>query len=300
MEAMAPNFGVCVQIEKGSGINMTLVLAAIRDEEIHLVADTLISFDARLGRQHYHALKILSLSPTTVLAFSGGHERALQIFFDLCTMRAYEFGILELANLIAHLRAQTPFPSLLSGDAPDFLIARTMPEVCVYRINDHGISKCSPHGWIGNPQAAAHVAKNITSDDRFDITAAFQQVVHHGVFSDVGGHIVHVRGDRAGFKFLPHMRLVSPRYIPVEGWNIVDFGNAQTGGYGFTTITPCDSGHNGYGVFFFQGGFGLFFYIDPAKKICETLKAYATTPKEFIEILEGEVGFPLDHCGALG
>lgn len=279
---------------------MTLVLAEIRDEEIHLVADTLISFDARLGRKPYHALKILSLAPTTVLAFSGDHERAIQIFFDLYAMRAHELEILELAKLLAQLRAQASFPSSLKGESPDFLIARTMPDACVYRINDHGVSKCSSYIWIGNPQAAASVAKDIDRDDQLDVAAAFQQIVHDGAFNDVGGHVVHVRGNGAGFKFIPHMRLISPRYVPVEGWNTVDFGNAQTGGYGFTTITPCDTGHNGYGVFFFQGGFGLFFHLNPARKICETLKAYAANSKEFIDILEREVGFTLEHCGSLG
>jgi len=279
---------------------MTLVLAVVRDEEIHLMADTLISFDARLGRKPYHALKILSLSSITVLAFSGGHEHAMHIFFDLFSVRAHELEIFELAKLIEHLRSQisSRFPS--SDEVPDFLIASTTPNICVYRINDHGVSLCSSFGWIGNPQAASYISKNIHQDAQCNFSSVFRKMVCDEIFGDVGGHVVRMRGTEAGFKFMPCMRLVSPRYILVEGWNTVDFGNAESGGYGFTSITPCESGKNGYGIFFFQGKLGHFFHVNPATRIGETLIAYALNSSEFIRIIEREVGFSLVHCGSLG
>jgi hypothetical protein len=279
---------------------MTLVLAVIRGEEIHLMADTLISFDARLGQKPYHALKILSLSSTTVLAFSGGHEHAMRIFFNLFAARAHELQIFELAKLIEELRSKISSGASSDEAVPDFLIACTTPNACVYRINDHGVSMCSSYSWIGNPQAAAYVAKHIVANVQFDVASVFRQIVCDSLFNDVGGYVVEMRGSRAGFKFTPYLRLVSPRYIPAEGWNSVDFGNAESGGYGLTSITPCKSGHNGYGIFFFQGRFGHFFHVDPTRKIGETLTAYASSSSEFVKIIEDEVGFALEHCGSLG
>jgi hypothetical protein len=277
---------------------MTLVLASIHENEIHLKADTLISFDEKLGRTSYHALKILALSPTMVLAFSGNHELAIRIYFDLITTDRCKLGISELAHLLVDLRIKTSVDS--PEGPPDFLIASTEPVLVIYRINDFGISRSLTDSWIGNGAAAAVVAKTAALTASPYGNSGFDEIVNAGTFKDVGGHVVHMRGNTKGFKFIPKMKLVSPRYIPVEGWQTVDFGTAQSGGYGFTTITPCEPGCNGYGVFFFQGAFGLFLHIDITRRFCETLKAYAHTPTQFIDVLEQEIGVKLEHCGTLG
>jgi len=115
--------------------------------------------------------------------------------------------------------------------------------------------------WIGDQRAANFVATNCKEGTISDIERAFNLVIESSEYQTVGGYPVLSKGAQEEFKFVPYMRLISPRYIPKNGMQTIDFGTNQTGGYGYTTITPTAVGQNGFGLFFFQGRFGYFFIL---------------------------------------
>lgn len=277
---------------------MTLVVALNENNKIRLFCDTLISFDAKLGRSAYQTIKVLSLSPTMVMAFSGSHALAMEIFFDLYRDTS-DFSDVEI--LAKNIQRLCFAVSKKFGEqsSPEFLLLYTIPKLTITKITDKNIIECPQYGWIGNASAAAKVSR--VADLGHDaIRTEMSCLIADREFHDVGGFLVEMQSQDGGFKFCPYMILTSPKYIPVEGWNTINFGTAQTGGFGFTTITPLEPGRNGFGIFFFQGFVGLFFHIDVAGRKVETLRAYARSAEEFMQILAAEIGFQLEHCGSLG
>lgn len=278
---------------------MTLVVSYIEDGEVYLYSDTLVSFSKQLGKPGFHVLKILMLSPTLVIAFSGAYQQALEVFFELIKQESpSQLSVRDLAHLL-HLRCASISEELGQEVSPDFLLAKSGPEPIVYRITDQEFKACPQHGWIGNSEAAANVFRT-PERNRTGIGRAMRAAVFNAEFDDVGGHFVEARGTAKGFRFIPKLELTSPMYPLSEGWSTVNFGTAETGGFGFTTITPVEAGQNGFGAFFFQGRFGFFFFVNKEKGICETLTAKAGSAENFIEALELEVGFKVEHCGSLG
>ena len=175
------------------------------------------------------------------------------------------------------------------------------PNFSIQKIWDNGISAVdSGLAWIGDGEAANFVAKNFEGGSIYEFQKVFNRTIKNPKFTTVGGYSILAQGKEDGFKFLPYMKLVSPRYKPIKSWKTVDFGTAQTGGFGFTTITPKQPGNNGYGIYFFQGRFGYFFHVDLQNNIAERLKARAKSINEFIKIIEREIHIPLDYCGSLG
>lgn len=275
---------------------MTLVIASKESNKIRLFGDTLISFEDKLGLSAYQTIKVLSLSPTVALAFSGSHDLALEIFFDLYRDTS---GVSDAEILAQNILRLCSAVSKKFGEhsSPEFLLLCTTPKLTITKITDQHIIECPQYGWIGNASAAAKVSR--VADLGHDaVRTEMSRMIADREFHDVGGFLVAMQSEDGRFKFCPYMKLTSPKYIPVEGWNTIDFGTAQTGGFGFTTITPLEPGRNGFGIFFFQGLIGLFFHIDVAGRKVETLKAYARSPEDFMQILAAEIGFPLEHCGS--
>lgn len=271
---------------------MTLVVSAIEGQEIWLFCDTKISAEGGQGKAPYHALRVLSLAPDTVLAFSGAHERALEIFYQLHACGAEKLEIEELAGVIAFLRSEAGHDDV---PAPEFLLARSHPEPVIFTINAQGIARSNDFTWIGNARAAAKLAEH----DIFN-NNALRQTMHALIadpeFDDLGGHLTIVKGNGHGFNFVPQTGKASPAFLPIEGWRSSDFGPSGPGAIGFTTITPREPGNNGFGIYFFQGRFGLFFHVDAERRINEVLKVFSATPQHFIDAVEAEVRFTLEYA----
>lgn len=279
---------------------MTLVVSYIEKNEVYLYSDTLVSYSKSQGRRGFQILKILMLSPSLVLAFSGDPAQALHIYFDLVREKIpSRLKVSDIAHLL-HARCAWITSELGSDASPDFLLAQVTPSPIVYRITDKEFRVCPQHAWIGNGEAAARVFRT-PERNRTGVRDAMCMIISDAEFDDVGGHFVEVRGNASGFKFIPRLELTSPRYVPVEGWNTVNFGTAETGGFGFTTITPVEAGRNGFGVFYFQGFCGFFFFVNEEQGILETLTAKNVSNAEsFMASLELEVKFRVEHCGSLG
>lgn len=154
--------------------------------------------------------------------------------------------------------------------------------------------------WIGDIDAARYIASS-GANDVHTIEKNFGDVMASPKFRTVGGHCVVARGKTEGFKFIPYMKLVSPNYFPKQDdWETVDFGTAQTGGFGYTTVVPTQEGVNGWGVFYFQGMFGEFWHVDIESNTCELLRAYALNVQDFVRIVQDDIGIELEYCGSLG
>lgn len=272
---------------------MTLIISTIENNEIFLLADSQITFPVHTYEKPFDALKMFFFDQRTAIAYSGTSLYAHQIIFQIYKKYNTDEGLESLADSINRLRDKEA--------NPDFLLARAsnLPEII--KISDSGVSKLNTKfTWIGDQDAANFVAKNFKGGSIFDLEKIFNQTVQHPEFPTVGGYSILARGTSKGFKFVPYMNLISLRYIPEPGEHTVDFGTNQTGGYGFTTITPTEIGQNGFGLFFFQGRFGYFFHVDLMNNIAERLKGHAVTPDEFIELVTKDTSIQLEYCGKLG
>ncbi|MBV7536877.1 hypothetical protein KW842_13995 [Duganella sp. sic0402] len=190
---------------------MTLIVSYIEDGEVYLYSDTLVSFSKQQGKPGFHVLKILMLSPTLVIAFSGAYRQALEVFFDLIKQESPpQLSVGDLAHLL-HLRCASISEELGREVSPDFLLAQSGPEPIVYRITDQEFKACPQHGWIGNGEAAAKVFR-APERNRTGIGRAMRATVFNAEFDDVGGHFVEARGTTKGFRFVP--KLCSGQPIP--------------------------------------------------------------------------------------
>ncbi|MFA5073641.1 MAG: hypothetical protein WC539_07065 [Nitrospirota bacterium] len=257
------------------------------------MADTQITFPVRAYKKPFDALKVFFFDSATAIAYSGITVCAHEMIYEVFKAYRHNDDLESVAKSINKLRDR------LNG--PDFLIVRTSGSPKIIKIADSGVSKItSGIAWIGDSEAANFVATNFKKGTIFDIERLFSQVIEGDEYKTVGGYPVLARGTPEGFSFVPYMKLISPRYVPKNGMQAVDFGTNQAGGYGYTTITPTAFGQNGFGLFFFQGKFGYFFHVDLRDNIAERLKAYANTPEEFIEIITNDTHIRLEHCGKLG
>lgn len=283
---------------------MSLIIVKFENNILYVLADTQITPVDFSGEKPFDALKIFFLNQMTAIAYSGKTPLAHRIIHELYVKCSLTNDINIISKEIEILCQQK--------DAPDFLLMGLAPDFCVKKISNNKIFDINLEivAWIGDSDAANFVSKISKNGTIDELRQAFNLAVEDSQFTTVGGYRVVAQGTKDGFKFAPYMELVSPRYSPKSElvsrsyrpkleWATVDFGSAQTGGFGFTTITPKQLGQNGFGIYFFQGRFGYFFYVDLQNNKAERLKAYANSAKEFIEIIERKIHIPLEYCGEL-
>lgn len=271
---------------------MSLGIAAIENSDVFLMADTQLSFSKDSGKKPLFGLKVFFLDKNTAIAYSGtagevAHGRLYAIY-----KQGHRGDLCILAEQIC---------SSFDHDV-DFLLAKTGVKPSIAKIASGSIAIQSGTGvyWIGDGDAARFVADTATYGG-YQLKERLNDAIENPHFSTVGGHSVVARGKIEGFRFVPYMQLVSPRYSTKGiGWKSVDFGTSQNGGFGYTTVVPTESGTNGWGVFYFQGLFGEYWHVDLETNVCEILKAHARNVTEFIKLIQGETGIKLESCGSLG
>lgn len=271
---------------------MSLCIAVIEHNEVFLMADMLLSFPKKTGKKPFHGLKVFFLDQNTVIAYSGtagkvAHSRLYAIY-----TQGHKGDIKLLAEQICRsFNNEVDFLLAQSGKKP--AIAK-ITEGIVYFQEDNGIY------WIGDIDAARYVASS-DNNNMYQLQENLGNAIASSKLPTVGGHCTVARGKIEGFKFIPYMQLVTPKYFPKQDeGETVDFGSAQTGGFGYTTVVPAKEGINGWGIFYFQGMFGEFWQVDFESNTSELLRAYASNVQEFVRIIQDEIGIELDYCGSLG
>jgi hypothetical protein len=278
--------------KKGTQRDMSLCIAAIEDNEVFLMSDTLLSYPEKSGKKPFHGLKIFFIDSKTAIAYSGtagevAHGRLYGI---------YKQGHKGDINILAE-QINRSF-----DDEVDFLLAQSGRKPTIAKIAGGLVSVRENDGifWIGDIDAARFVA-NTDNSNVYRLQESLSNAIENSRFATVGGHSIVARGNIDGFKFIPHMKLVSPKYFSLkEGWKTVDFGTSQSGGFGYTTVIPVREGDNGWGIFYFQGMFGEFWHVNLESNVCEILKAYAQNVQDFVKIIQNETGIELEYCGSLG
>ena len=271
---------------------MTLVLAHVENEEVYLLADTRMTYDDdSLGKKPFDALKIFFFNPRIAIAYAGlqkpAHEIIMQVYLE-----QYWDDAEKLSSRVAELN---------NRNGADFLVAESGGNKKVIKVHSGGCTTLTSWGWIGDSGAANHIASAYTGNEIFEISKYFDSVTADPEFPKVGGYSVLARGNKQGFKFIPHMKLTSPKYIPTpDQWQTIDFGTARSGGFGYTTLSSPKHGDNGWGVYFFQGQFGYYFNVQLKESKFEILTGYANTVDGFIRLVENDIKQNLEYCGLLG
>lgn len=291
---------------------MSLVIGAIRENQITIISDTKmtpgITSDCREG------LKIFFLDAHTCLAFAGG-EFAFDLIFE-CFRKQQEGGSVQdiLILLCAAQKKLNKDKHISKETIPDFILACTKGVSVLYQVKDlTDPVEIRDFTFIGNADAATDFREYFSKlrqnpmyqslPDQGLLGIAFSELLKTNVHSSVGGLAVVAIGKPEGFTFQESIALTPPQFlrqVPKEGWNAVDFGTAATGGYAFTTIVPCELGVTGYGVYYFQGKYGIFFRADLANRKLDRFRSKANSVVHFVDVISREVQFPVKHCGELG
>ncbi len=270
---------------------MSLGIVVINNSNVAIMADTQFTYNDKNGKKPYYTTKIFFIDKNTAIAFAGfgveiTHNR-IKAIYD----QGNKNDLLILAEQI----------SQSFDNKVDFLLAKTGKNLSIAKISNGNVSFEKSKGifWIGDSEAANFVLKNNTYDI-YQLENGLRDAIDNPKFKTVGGHAVLAKGTIDGFKFSPYMDLTSPHYIPKDGLQTIDFGDAQNGGFGYTTVTPVEAGVNGWGIFYFQGRYGLYYHTDLEKNVFEVLKAYAINVQDFIKIIQDNIGINLEYCGSLG
>lgn len=272
---------------------MTLVITKKEGSKIYILADTQITPPEHLDDKPFDALKVFFLNKTTAIAYSGLTQVAHEIIFNAYNNYNTTPDFELLTDEIRKSRER-------EEDPPDFLLLNLSVD-SIIKVSDIGVSRInSGIAWVGDADAANFVSQNYQMGSIYGLKNALDTAIDNHKYITVGGYSVLAEGKEDGFKFLAYLKLISPGYKPSPVGQTVDFGTAETGGFGFTTVAPKRTGDNGYGIYFFQGKFGYFFHVDIQNNIAERLRVGANSIEEFVRTVELEIHTPLEYCGSLG
>ncbi|WP_461480914.1 hypothetical protein [Porticoccus sp.] len=273
---------------------MTLAIAAIEENTVWIMADTKYTFDEiKSGKKPVYGLKVFFLDKYTAIAY------ATDVAVEIAHQRIYDiyrrFDSANFGELVERIYCDF-------DQAIDFILARSGGSPAIAKISDgyYAIENNQGIYWVGSQAAAQFtVTSNITGFG--ELKNRLDEIITGSCFPEVGGHAVAAKGDTCGFKFMPIMQLTSPLLASIsKSWQPIDFGSAQTGGFGYTTVTPKDPGVNGWGVFYFQGFYGEYWHVDLRRNIFERLVGKARDASAFAAQLEADIGHNVEIVGSLG
>jgi hypothetical protein len=274
---------------------MTLVVARKQGNDICIVADCLISGGPATRIPEY-ALKILAISPRTMVAYTGSPELAHRLIKEAMVESAHQID--------RFVEALNTFRQALGDAELDFIVIN---EDEIVQLKDGTLDGNLSGAWIGNTAAFGLFQSAFHKEDaKFPVgtrmRTAMEMVCNLREIESVGGPVVAAESAATGLRYTGFLQLVSPYYVPRAdlNWQTVDFGTAATGGFGFTTIVPPKPGLCGWGIFYFQSGIGFYFCVDLLMMKFEILRGYAPNAEEFCSLLEPEVGYLPVFVGQLG
>jgi len=273
---------------------MTLAVATTHEQTAFLQADLRLSYDLDSNLEYVNrpdvGLKIFFPNASTAIAYSG-------------TMKYAHEAIKEVANRTENLDAKGIADLLRKKskeyDDIEFLLIDSKDPVAIYKITPKVFASTNHgHYWIGD-SGAANLLLSGTDLTPFALETRFQSLLDSRKVDSVGGFVVTAKGKNNEVCFQPRMQLTSPYYM-LQANQAIDFGNAQRGGFGYTTVTPLKPGQNGWGVHFFQGFCGFFFKADLAADLYEKIIWKSTKLQGALDALKVNLGFEIEACGRLG
>lgn len=278
---------------------MTLVLAELNrvTSEGMMVADTLVTSGADNYRSKVHILKIGMVDEGTVLGFAGSPEIATEAFQKLRnSSKSHENVEMHVSHLIR-----------FSG--VDFLM---MTKDEIIKIKNGCIDRGLEFAWIGDEAGFElfELAKNgysTRTGKRFehvghDMFEVFNGIAQQNVCDSVRAPLVSASLRQGKAKYDCMMSLSAPRQQPFVdgGWQSIDFGTAVNGGFGYTTVVPCDSDKSCWAIYYFQARQGAVFEFLNSQKPSGPLWIQAGTAAEFATLVGQKFGFAFEACGELG
>jgi hypothetical protein len=229
---------------------MTLAVATIHGDEVFLLADLQLSYelDTNVDDRPNTALKIFFLSKYVAVAYAGTTEIAHNVIREAVS-RATSLDVYDIADFLREkCREHTDI---------EFLLMNAQPPAAIYKVNSR-IFASATHGqyWIGASEAADVLFAGSVINP-FSLETRFQSLLDSRKFPGVGSIVTSAKAANGLVKFQPKLILTSPYYVPQAKSDTVDFGDAARGGFGYTTLTPCEPDQNGWGSIFFRGFSGI-------------------------------------------
>lgn len=287
---------------------MSLVIGVIENGEVSLSADTKLTPGAAWATdQPKEGLKIFFLDREIAVSYSGTLLTAHPVICECAQLRANGSTVQDILSFIAARRSRLRSDLDLDADQlPDFLIAVASATPELYRVSgDHLPVLAGSLSCIGDNNAVSHFrsfAEHYSAISRSIVRDGLLRIIRSPDHPTVGGYAVTARGKQAGFTFLAEMSLTSPYYPPLVGpdWQTVDFGTAESGGFGFVSIVPAEPGRNGYGFYFYQGRHGVFYHCDLMKNRFQRLTGFAASASEFAKLIGDTIGYETEAFAELG
>ena len=287
---------------------MTLVAGWLRKNKVYLCADTKLTPPDWALNEPREGLKVFFIGTHIAVAYAGS-RLAHHVISDCARCISNQGGVEEVLDILQQgRRSLSTSPGNAPDQTPDFLVATCSESPRLYLIDQAGPAREERLlGCIGNHDAASEVMRLLQSRDLEQTNPIYpadviEQIITDERFEGVGGYPVLACGKRDGFRFVPFMKLVSPRYIPKqeERWTAVNFGTAETGGFGYISITPSYPGRNGHGFYFPQGRLGIFYSADLINERFERLRGNTASAAEFSALVSKDIGYEVVPCGELG
>lgn len=281
---------------------MTLIVARNTRGTIHVLADTLLSNPKADLRHREIALKVFSASDETLICYAGSPELAHSAIKQTWRL-AVQNRCVELANQLSDV------------EGVDFIVVNKDK---IHRIQANKVEMSLPNAWIGNWPAfrefrgASRSLEGVSTDiqnwtatqaclDGIKYRQAFEHVVDSRKIPSVGGPITVATAGGTGAAYASFAVFAPPSNVVMPGkWQAIDFGNAENGGFGYTTVTPRKKGITGWGLYYFQSFSGFYFHADPLRGMFKKHCGSARTANEFCRVLSAKTGHEVMYSGQLG
>lgn len=281
---------------------MTLIVATRTPAGVSLFADWRLSYEDSPQVPNFKSgnLKLWVLRWDRCIGFAGNYEVAKSVLRGLTDKDVESIESLTTTLLEVHL--QNPPGGL------EFILA-TLDDPDIYKVAGGSIVQADT-AWIGDYDAFAalqeyrHNSEAGTQpsspvDERMqgwqnvaNIGQAFENVLAKSAVSTVGELVISVATDEDGFIYAPKSGEVAgfrPQVIPSGHEQFIDFSDAATGGFAYTTMAARDM--PAFALYFPHGRFGYFFY---PTRLDAPLTFSETDQSDFMEVVRKSTGVALD------
>jgi hypothetical protein len=277
---------------------MTLVVARRINQDISLIADSLSSDPKQILQSPLAGvLKIIILSPTTAIAFSGSIALA-------------ETAITRSRRVVSNLNDHTALTNFFltehmqMNQETDFIVCTLEPAACISRISGGELHADVLAAYIGNSAAFSafqHVPKS-THDwshidhDRQQFVAlthqqscAMSEIISSRQFNDVGGFQIRVASKGRAFRYWQssYMELRTETFDATP--TLLGASTAQAGAYSASVLTS-DLPFPIVGVHFHEPSFGVVFDWSDGHQVSRILQV---THMQFVDEVQRRFGVTL-------